>query len=188
MVIRKREVCCVSLPLRWRFGPKLPPPNLPLPYLYLLIICPWESRVPSRSDRPQSLASLAQLASSTPRLPCHSLPSPAARFLDSPGIRGSQSPALPSPPSSVYIDLQISRPIPPLAPGHPSPRLSGEPNRPTAWLPAFPRRQRSPLQISDLVSIKLSRISASCYSPFQLHEFPKTVSAPTPPLLTKPAS
>ena len=133
---------------------------------------------------------LAQLASYPP-LDCPATPCPPLAAPVSPLSRYPCCPlSLPPLPLHRSPDLLVN-PIE-TDPGHPSPRFSGEPNRPTAWLPAFPRRQRSPLQISDLVSIKLSRISSSYYSPFQAPRVPKdraTVSAPTPsPLLTKPAS
>jgi hypothetical protein len=122
----RESVSGVSLPLRWRFGPKLPsPPNHPRPYLYLVhnlsvgMLHPFPVRSP-----PQSLASLLHsLASSPPRLPCHchSLLPPQPGFSSFPVSVDSDF--IPCPPSLLHpssIDLQISRPIPSdLSPGHP---------------------------------------------------------------------
>jgi hypothetical protein len=103
----------VSLPLRWRFGSKVPPE--PEPYLYLVahsatvgIVCPFPVRSPP-SPRP------AQLASSRPRMPCHSLPPPQPGFSSFPVSVNSHFPPCPYHyplPSSISFDLQISNPIP----------------------------------------------------------------------------
>jgi hypothetical protein len=158
----------------------------PRPYLYLVITLESHHLPGPITPQEPRLAS-AQLSLPRPLLHCPAFNRSPVSLLP---VSVCPLPLpCPLPSSSIYIDLQIDYLIPSTpSPGHPVHASPTNRTVPTAWLPAFPRRQRSPLQISDLVSIKLSRISASCYSPFQLHEFPKTVSAPTPPLLTKPAS
>jgi hypothetical protein len=88
-----------------------PPPEPPLPYLYLVIISPWESHpsFPVRSP-PQSLASLLH---SLPRpvLDCPATPClpPQPGFSSLPVSVDSNFNPLPPPLlPSIYIDLWIS--------------------------------------------------------------------------------
>jgi hypothetical protein len=106
---RERVLCLTATPLEiWT---KVAPPEPPLPYLYLVIISPWESHHPSRSDHPpQSLASLLhslpRLVLDCPATPC--LP-PQPGFSSLPVSVDSNFNPLPSPLlPSIYIDLEIS--------------------------------------------------------------------------------
>ena len=172
-----RESHCHS----WRFGPKLPPePH----YLYLVIQSPWE--LPIRTG---PIAPFASPCTARPPLPCHSL---------LPGFY-----PIPSPVDSYFITCPFLSPLPPVH----RPRSldlhascieqtpvtaihSKRANRTTSnslapCLPTSATVTPSRSQISSQSSSLSSLLPPT--SPFQLHEFPKTVPAPTP-LLTKPAS
>ena len=176
-----------------RFSPKLTPPKEPRPYLYYCSnkSFSWETYPPSRSDRPTPLASLEHSLASYP--PSTALPLPASRA--APVSLLSRYPWFPHPtplPSPLHhlhrspdLPAKSHRRRPPVTLVHASPA-----NRTVRPLGSSPSHVGNglPLQISDLVSIKLSLLPVTL-PPFLLHEFPKTVTAPTPlPLLTKPAS
>lgn len=167
----------------WRFGPQLPPePD----YLYLVIHSPWELAIlpgpitPSTSPctaRPQLPCHPLRPAHSTIRIPVNSYFIHAPFLPPFPLVRRRRSPDL---APSCY-----SRPLSPRS--IPSGRT--EPNPQLGSLASHvgnghPSRSQISSQSSSLSSLLPHT------SPFQLHQFPitATVPAPTPPLLTMPAS
>jgi hypothetical protein len=119
----------------------------PRPYLYLghnpLVGTTRPLPGPITPPEPRLASAQLGLVSSSTALPL--LRSPQQPGLSSFPVSVDSLPSTPPIDHPSTIDLEISRQIPSTrSPGHPSPRLSGEPNRPAAWLPAFPRRQRSP--------------------------------------------
>jgi hypothetical protein len=96
---RERVLCLTATPLEiWT---KVAPPRTTSPVFVFghNLTVGISPILPGPITPPEPRLASAQLASSRPRLPCHSLPSPAARFLFSTGIRGFQFQSLaPSPP------------------------------------------------------------------------------------------